>query len=110
MNDLNIQKICQYLKDNGSKHFSRPIKKDLDLWNDIQQKTIGCNYSTTSEQIYLYINGINVQKCKHGNNKRFIGFEQGYNGGCKDCTKEQTSKTLKETLSTKTKEEKKESH
>lgn len=101
--------INEYIKQYGLKHFSRFIKKDIELYTKIKEYSDKFNISNITEQIYLYENNI-IPLCSFNKKRKFVSYTKGYAfcgkaSICK-CAKDSVSLNVKKTKATHTYEQK----
>lgn len=93
-------RILELRKKHGSKHFSRFVKKDLELWEWIISQTPKFVSISNSERIYLALN-VNSNICSNNKQKKFKNFDTGYGfcgkTGICECARQSVSKNVSET-------------
>lgn len=94
-----IQEQILYLVQSYPKHFAQKIKRDPSLFDYVNtDKEI-----TVSEMAYNAVYPEEPSVCKHGNNKKFKSFQDGY-GFCGiakkcECARESVSRNVKQSKS-----------
>lgn len=103
-----MKNIIQDIITNYPKHYSKMIKNNPEMYNWIITNSLIDPNSQFVEKIYSSINQVN-NICKYNNIKKFRNITEGFfncgRANSCQCTREQVSSSIKETLTEKTDEE-----
>ena len=100
-------KILEIIKEKGTKHAGRYIRKDIELWEEITSKTKFIVSNNTMEHINAYLLGMTSYKCKYGNDKKYNDGKFKFCGKSSicQCAKESVSNSVSKTKNKRSKED-----